>query len=331
MRPSLQRACRARDGAFGGNCDLDARNHCRRATSVSSTAWSMALTRGRGSLPAVPLSAALLVMVAALLHAGWNLLAKRARDPFAFLWIAMALALVWLGPLALLRHPESLSLAVLPLVVSGIVHGIYFATLGEAYRSGELSTVYPIARGLGVGLAPLLAIWVSGEWPSLQATLGIATIVIAIFSLARVTPGAAPRNGRGTWLAIATGPLIAIYSVVDHLGVASADPVPYLAATNAGALIVSAPLAWRRRAGLTNEWRTNKRALAFAACTSLTAYLLVLYAFRLAPAAYVVAMRETSIVVATIFGRLWLGETITRRRGAAVASIAVGAAVIALA
>jgi len=60
----------------------------------------------------LPLSAALLVLVAALLHASWNLLAKRAKDPFAFLWISMALALVWLGPLAAFRHPESLQLAI---------------------------------------------------------------------------------------------------------------------------------------------------------------------------------------------------------------------------
>ncbi len=274
-------------------------------------------------------SATLLVLLAALLHAGWNLLAKRARDPFAFLWIAMALALVWLGPLALWHEPESLRRAALPVLVSGVVHGFYFATLGEAYREGELSTVYPIARGLGVGLAPLLAIVLAGEWPSTQAAIGIALIVLAIASLARA-PGPQPSR-RGFWLAVATGPLIAIYSVVDHGGVALADPIPYLAATNLGALIVSAPLAWRRREALGREWRTNRLSLAMAATTSLTAYLLVLYAFRLAPTGYVVATRETSIVIATIFGRLWLGETITKTRALAAAAIVTGAVIIALA
>ena len=271
------------------------------------------------------------MLVAAVLHAGWNLLAKRARDPFAFLWIAMALALAWLLPLAAFHHPESLRLALVPVVVSAIVHGLYFTTLGEAYRAGELSTVYPIARGLGVGLAPLLAIALGAAWPSTEASLGIALIVVAIFSLARAAPSKPVPSSRGTWLAVATGPLIALYSVVDHRGVASADPIPYLAASNLGALIVSAPLAWRRREALRREWRGNRRALAIAATTSLTAYLLVLYAFRLAPAAYVVAMRETSIVVATIFGRIWLGEIITRTRALAAVAIVVGAATIALA
>lgn len=272
------------------------------------------------------------MLVAAVLHAGWNLLAKRARDPFAFLWIAMALALVWLGPLALLRHPESLALALVPCGISAVVHGLYFTTLGEAYRQGELSTVYPIARGLGVGLAPLLAIVVSAEWPSLQASVGIAVIVLAIFSLARPVPGVlrTQSSTRGAWLAIATGPLIAIYSVVDHHGVEAADPIPYLAASNLGALILSAPLAWRRREALVSEWRTSRGALFAAATVSLTAYLLVLYAFRLAPTAYVVATRETSIVVATIFGRVWLGEGVTRARALAVAAIVVGAVIIAL-
>jgi drug/metabolite transporter (DMT)-like permease len=275
----------------------------------------------------VPISAVALVLCAAVLHASWNLLAKRARDPFAFLWIAMALALVWLGPAALACDPASVALALVPVTISAIVHGAYFTTLGEAYRDGDLSTVYPIARGLGVGLAPLLAIAIEGAWPSAGASIGIAVIVVAILSLAR----GAHRGGRGTWLAIATGPLIAIYSVVDHHGVASANPIPYLAVTNLGALLVSAPFAWRKREAIITEWRTNRPALAFAATTSLTAYLLVLFAFRLAEAAYVVAMRETSIVVATILARVLLSESVTRARASAAIAITIGATVLALA
>lgn len=275
--------------------------------------------------------ASLLVLVAAILHAGWNLLAKRAREPFAFLWIAMALALVWLGPLSLLRHPESLALAIAPLVTSGLVHGLYFVTLGEAYGEGELSTVYPIARGLGVALASVLAGAIGAAWPSAQAALGIGLVVAAIFSLAWSGTRSGRRTSRrGAALAIATGPLIAVYSVVDHGGVATADPVPYLAATNLLALITSAPLAWRRRAALAREWSTNGPALMAAATTSLTAYLLVLYAFQLAPAAYVVATRETSIVVATLLGWLWLGERVTRGRALAVLGLTIGATTIAL-
>ena len=116
----------------------------------------------------------------------------------------------------------------------------------------------------------------------------------------------------------------------DHAVVALADPIPYLAATNLGALIVSAPFAWKRREALGNEWRASRGALFGAATISLTAYLLVLYAFRLAPTAYVVATRETSIVIATIFGRLWLGEIVTPARAIAVLAIVVGAVVIAL-
>ena len=278
---------------------------------------------------AVPPSAIALVLTAAVLHASWNLLAKRARDPFAFLWIAVALALVWLVPLALLDDPMSITRALVPLFVSGVVHGVYFSTLGEAYRAGELSTVYPIARGLGVGLAPLVAIALEDAWPSRGAALGIAVIVIAILSLARA-PSTSPSR-RATWLAIATGPLIAIYSVVDHYGVASAEPIPYLAATNLGALIVSAPFAWRRRDAMRIEWQTNRRALLMAATTSLSAYLLVLFAFRWAEAAYVVAMRETSIVVATLLGRLVLGEIVTRARAVAIVAITVGATILAFA
>lgn len=276
-------------------------------------------------------SSVALVLVAAVVHASWNLLAKRARDPFAFLWLATTLAMSWLGPLALVFDPASLRHAIPALVTSALVHGLYYGTLGEAYRAGDLSRVYPIARGLGVGLAPVLALAFTGAVPAPFASAGIAIVVLSIVSLATAAGGPVRPSRRATSLALATGVLVAIYSVVDHGGVAHASPIPYLAATNAGALLVSAPFAWRRRDAVKEAWRSERRPLALAACLSLTGYLLVLYAFRLAPAAYVVAMRETSIVVATLFGRFVLGEHVSRRRALAALGIVLGAVAIALA
>ena len=271
-----------------------------------------------------------LVLSAAVIHASWNLLAKRARDPFTFLWLATALAMTWLVPLALAFQPATV-LDVLPAAgVSALVHGLYFGTLGEAYREGDLSRVYPIARGLGVALAPALAMAWTSVVPAPLAATGIGLVVISIASLATGAAGPRPSR-RAPVLAIATGVLVATYSVVDHGGVARASPIPYLAATNAGALVVSAPFVWRRREALQRAWREERRPLAGAACLSVTGYLLVLYAFRASPASYVVAMRETSIVVAALFGRFLLHEPVSPRRGAAALGIVAGAVAIALA
>ena len=300
-----------------------------------------------------------LVLVAAVIHASWNLLAKRARDPFTFLWLATALAMTWLVPLAAFFAPATV-LEVLPAAgISALVHGLYFGTLGEAYRAGDLSRVYPIARGLGVALAPVLALGATGVVPAPLAAAGIALVVIAIRTSARLaecpdesgaaadgrarsgasrtaiaslaTRGGARPSRRGTILAVTTGVLIATYSVVDHGGVAHASPIPYLAATNAGALVVSAPFVWRRRDAAREALRHERGPLAGAACLSVTGYLLILYAFRSSPASYVVAMRETSIVVATLLGRFVLHEPVSPRRAAAALGIVACAAAIALA
>lgn len=279
----------------------------------------------------MPPTAIALVLVAACLHASWNLLAKRARDPFAFLWLAMLVATILLAPLALMRDPVSVSTAIGPLVGSALVHGVYFVTLGEAYREGDLSTVYPIARGLGVALAPIGAALFFAEVPSAMAAGGIALVVIAIASMGRAAPGATRPSRRGVLLALATGPLIASYSVLDHHGVATADPIPFLALTTLGALTVSSPLAWRRREAIAREWRDRRAAVAFAAIASLGGYALVLFAFRLAPTAYVVAAREISIVIATLYGRFVLAERVPLARGLAAAGITAGVALVAIA
>src|SRR5687767_5183345 len=102
------------------------------------------------------LAAIALVTGAAILHATWNAFTKTARDPFAFLWSAMLVAAIVLAPFAVAIGADGASEAAVPLVGSGIVHALYFVALSSAYRSGDLSVVYPIARGLGVALVPLL-------------------------------------------------------------------------------------------------------------------------------------------------------------------------------
>src|SRR5216117_4396735 len=100
-----------------------------------------------------------------MLHAVWNALAKRARDQLVFLWSSVSLASVILVPIGLLGLPAGgVPAAAVPFVIATIViHAVYFYALGRAYRHGDFSRVYPIARGLGVALVPVVALMVFGE------------------------------------------------------------------------------------------------------------------------------------------------------------------------
>lgn len=276
-----------------------------------------------------------LVVGAALLHASWNALAKRGVDPIVFLWSSVGIGTVLLVPWALLAlGPDGVPARALPFVGATIgIHALYFWALGRAYRHGDLSRVYPIARGLGVALVPVLAALLQGEWPSPLGGAGIALVVagIALLHGARSPASRAGAGRRGTGWAVLTGLTIAAYSMVDREGVARLHPVPYIALLGAGTVLVLLPLVLARPGALRREWAGNWRAILAASTMNLTAYLLVLFAFRLSKLGYVVAARELSIVFSTLIGTLWLKEGALRPRLAAAAVVLGGVAVLALA
>lgn len=280
-----------------------------------------------------------LVLGAAVLHSVWNALAKRAQDQLAFLWSSVSLATLVLGPLALwpLRN-EGFPLGAAPFVAATIfLHAFYFFALGRSYRLGEFSLVYPIARGLGVALVPLLALPLFDERLSPLGSTGVALVVLGIVGLhlgpRAMSAVASPSRsaGAGTWWALLTGLTIATYSLVDKAGVARLHPLPYIALLGLGSSLVLLPAVLANRDALRREWQVNARAILVAAAMNLTAYLLVLFAFRLAKAGYVVAARELSIVFSAIIGSLWLGEGRLGPRLLGAAVILAGVACVALA
>ncbi len=257
-----------------------------------------------------------LVLGAAVLHSVWNALAKRAQDQLAFLWSSVSLATLLLGPLALwpLRD-QGFPVGATPFVVATIVlHALYFFALGRSYRSGEFSLVYPIARGLGVALVPILALPLFDERLSPLGTTGVALVVLGIVGLhlgprARSAAASPSRSvGAGTRWALLTGLTISAYSLVDKAGVARLHPLPYITLLGLGTSLLLLPAVLANRDRLRREWQVNWRAILVASAMNLTAYLLVLFAFRLSKTGYVVAARELSIVFSAIIGSLWLGE-----------------------
>ncbi len=278
-----------------------------------------------------------LVVGAAVLHATWNALAKQARAPLPFLWSSVSLASILLSPVGLwIGWREGFPAAAWPFVVATVLlHAFYFYALGRAYRSGDFSRVYPIARGLGVALVPVIAWGVFDERPSGLGALGVALVVVGIVAVHQV-PGAAglavtPRAGPGTAWAVLTGLTIAAYSLVDKAGVARLNPVPYIALLGLGSALLLAPAVLREPEALRREWTVNRRAILAASAMNLTAYLLVLFAFRLSKVGYVVAARELSIVLSGFIGSWWLGEGRLAPRLAGGAVILAGVICVALA
>jgi len=279
-----------------------------------------------------------LVLAAAVLHAGWNALAKRGSDPLAFLALCSCVAAPILAPLAVpWLWRDGLPARAMPFVLGTIaLHVLYFYALGRAYSTGAYSIVYPIARGLGVALVPVGAYVLLDERLSPIGVVGIVGVVAGVITLHQVgqrhaVATGAPLGAATVW-ALITGLSIAAYSLNDKAGVARLHPVPYMLLMEAGCGLVLLPAALlTRREAVRREWVANWRAILAVGAMSAGGYTLVLLAFRLSKAGYVVAARELSIVLSALIGTLWMGEGRVGPRLAAASIVLAGVACVALA
>jgi len=271
-----------------------------------------------------------LVLLAAVLHATWNAFVKAGGDRLAVMALTMGLPAL---PCALaLPFVEPPLPASWPFLFGSIVvHTAYFASLVYAYRHGDLSQVYPIARGAAPAIVALGAWLLAGERLSLQEAVGVLTVSGGIASLAW-GDGAFGRAGErpAVALALMTACVIGLYSIIDGLGVRSAgNAAGYILWLFAFEGLPFAAFAlWRRRGRLRAAFGPSLRPGAGAALISALAYGIVIWAMSVAPLARVVGLRETSVVMAAAIGALFLGEPFGRRRIAAAAVVALGAVLL---
>jgi drug/metabolite transporter (DMT)-like permease len=274
-----------------------------------------------------------LVIAAAFAHAGWNLVAKpgrrRSRIRLAVRRRRNA-ALPARARRRADRRPGPLGWTAIAFMgVSGALHALYFVLLQRAYATGDLSVVYPLARGTGPLLSTTAAIVIFAERPSLVALAGAALIVAAVFSL---MGRGSTTLGAGTVFAVLTGAAIAAYTLWDKRAVgplALSPIVPYWGTNLANAALLT-PVALRERDELRRAWTLSRMRAAVVGLLSPLAYILVLYALVHAPVSYVAPARESSIVVGTLLGVLVLHESDSGRRLAAAAAILVGVVVLTL-
>ncbi len=282
----------------------------------------------------MPASALLLVLLAAVCHTTWNLLLKRGSERLATQAGALAWAVLLASPVLAFYSVRDLPPSAWALIAaSALFETGYVFALTSAYGAGDLSLVYPVARGSATLFVVPLAIVLLGERPSASGLLGIGLVLAGVFggdagTFRRASHGAARRRALG--LALLTGSMTAGYSLVNKVGVGLV-PVPvyaYLVFAMCVALVyliaraLGRPLPLPRREG----WpRTAAIGILMAG-----AYAAVLSAMALAPVSYVVAAREIGVVVAALLGTLVLGEPHSGRRTIAAASIFSGLVVIAL-
>lgn len=265
-----------------------------------------------------------LVLLAAVLHASWNALVKVGGDPFVRLAVLNVVSgLCALPLLFLVAAPAAASWPYL--FGSMVIHLAYNVTLAYGYRSGDLSYVYPIARGIAPPLVALGAWLTAGESPGPVGVLAILVISGAIASLAFTRDW---RLGPLTpvWYALATGLSIAGYTICDGLGGRAAGNVlGYIAWLFViDALPFGLIVAFWRRHDLAGQLRASWRASVLGGVLALGAYGLVIWAMTLAPMASVSALRETSVIMAALIGTRLLREPFGTRRVIAASVVALG-------
>lgn len=273
----------------------------------------------------MPLSVMIIVLFAALLHASWNFLVKRTDDKF----LSMSAVVLGHTPFAVaaLSYAPLPDIEALPYILTGaLLHVGYQLFLLASYRIGDLSQVYPLARGAAPLVVAGVSVVVLGEQLSQLSLIAVTIIGTGIMSLAVVRRRDGLHNGRAATLAVITGGFIAAYSLVDGLGAREAGTAlgfyGWLSTINA-VIFAAIMRVWRPgmvKRVVGNDWRL---ALAGGG-TSFFAYAMVTWAFTVAPIPLVTALRETSIVFALLLGIFVLRERLDAMKVLATATTLLG-------
>ena len=259
-----------------------------------------------------------IVLASAFLHAGWNYLLKKSDRKIVFTWWFLLVSLIIYSPVFIYYYPETPipPAGWLCAVTTGLTHTVYFLSMAAAYQRGDFSLVYPLARGAGPLFVPLLAVILLREEIYLLGAMGITLIIGGIYCMhlrsftgqAFLEPFQALKGGASPW-ALITGLTIAVYSLIDKVGVGLVYPPVYVYMLILVSWLAITPwILLRERSFLRDEWRRHARSIIAVGFLSIFTYLLILFALRLTKVSYVAAVREISIVLSAYYGIVLLGE-----------------------
>lgn len=268
-----------------------------------------------------------IVLGTAVLHATWNAMAKAVGDRWVTsVLIGIANGVCGVGCILVFGLPAP---AAWPyLVASAALQATYLVLLTRTYSYGDMSRLYPIARGTSPIVVTIIAVTLLNERLSALSWVGLAILIgaIAVLAFAR----GLPRAGTGLEFAVLTGLCIASYTLADGVGVRLAE--------NAGAYIgwmfaLQTPLLvalcwWRGGPGFVGRAKRHAVRGLLGGVLSVVSYGIVVWAQSLAPLALVSGLRETSVVWAVLIGRVFLGERLVRLEVIAIVAAAVGAVLL---
>lgn len=267
--------------------------------------------------------AIVLVLSAAIIHASWNFLTKKAGGGPEFVWLFSVLSGIIYAPIAIgilvIQKPLIGWTGIVFILVSALLHLFYYLVLQKGYSQGDLSLVYPLARGTGPLLSTLAAIVILHERPSILGACGAAFVIFSVFHLTggfRLFGEKNPQTGWAVRYGILTGVIIAGYTVWDKQAVSRLMIPPVLLdwSFSLGRTLILSPYAIRRWDEVKHQWKINRRCAIGVAVLNPLSYILILTAMIFTPVSYVAPAREISILFGTLMGAKILAEEDARRR-----------------
>ena len=293
-----------------------------------------------------------LALASAVLHAVWNLMVKRAgisANTPSFAWLLFALSAALFAPITIWHLATGrtvLTLEMLPWIAgSAALHTVAFLMLLRAYRTGDLSVVYPLARGTGPLVVTIVGVAILGERATIPSVTGVLLIALGILVLRgvpwkRIAPEASPivRAASAPPLpyaagqAVLLGVLIAAYTLWDKHVVGPLGLAPFVleCLLSAGMALLATPLVVRQAATVRSTLRDHPGLLLLVALLSSLSYVLFLTALATAPASRVAPARELSILIGALLGAKVLGEHDSARRLPAAVMMTAGVILLAI-
>ena len=274
-----------------------------------------------------------LIVISAIMHAVWNLMAKRARtNGVIFVFLFAVVETVIFFPLIIIVINQ-LRLGILSwvgvvfMVGSGVLHTVYFWLLSMGYRIGDLSIVYPVARGTGPLLSTIGAILLFAERPTSIMFSGTIVICVGVIILTG-DPRSLSKSAAfpGVIYGILTGFVVAAYTLWDAYAMnqAAIAPLIFQGGLSVIRMLILLPFVLNRRDEVSQAWRVDRFYIVGIAVLSSSAYLIILFVLAFTPVSYVAPMRTLSILVGVLLGANLLKEEDMVRRVMAAIAIIIG-------
>ncbi len=277
------------------------------------------------------LIAFILVVLSGLIHSLWNLFAKQSISKITFLWLIHLVSFCLLLPYFLLEIPKIQmdGLGVLMLMGSMFFQVLYGISLIKGYTLGELSVVYPILRGSASLLIPIISVAIFGDRLSILGWAGLLLILAGVVSIGNINLKSDKNVKLAMLIALGGGVSITGYTLSDKVLLGYMSPLLIIQFSN---FILLLALLWGAFSSkkLKQEWTTNWRIILLGALFVPGAYVLFLYALRLAQVAQLAPMREMSIVFGALFGVLFLREEQVLRKSISSCVIVIGIIILGL-